>query len=68
LISVDLLLLLVVRVLLTLQLVTDQSAGAKAKAAADGRAYAGTTNGCPDQATRRRATEGADAGSFFTRG
>jgi hypothetical protein len=49
-----------------LQLIADQSAGAKAKAAADGRARTRMTHSRADQATRRRAAEGANAGAFLT--
>src|SRR5581483_2557366 len=69
LVLLDLLLIgLVLLLLLSLHVVADQSAGAEAESAADGRARARMADGGADDAARRRAADGADAGALFARG
>jgi hypothetical protein len=68
LIPVNLLLLLVIGVLMTLQLVANQCPRTKPETTADSRPNPRTTDGSAYQATRRRAAEGANAGAFLAGG
>ena len=53
---------------LTLHVIANQRARRQSRAAADGRAHAGTTEGAADQAACGRTADRADAGAFFPRG
>ena len=59
---------LVLRGFLTLHVIANQRARRQSRAAADGRAHAGTTEGAADQAACGRTADRADAGAFFPRG
>src|SRR5581483_4070281 len=67
LVAVDLLLLLIVGDLVSLQLIADQSARAQAERAADRRARARMTHRRADNAARRRAAQRADARALLAR-
>jgi hypothetical protein len=68
LIPVNLLLLLVIGVLMTLQLVANQCPRTEPETTADSSSSARMTDGSAYQATRRRAAEGANASAFLARG
>ena len=68
LVPIDLLILLRRLVITALQLVTDQRAGAESQSRADDSARAWMTHCRADDTARRRASERADAGTFFAGG
>jgi hypothetical protein len=68
LIGVDLALLVGLLLFLSLQLVADQRAGAKAKGTADSGADARRSHGGANNTAHRRPPEGADSRAFLARG
>jgi hypothetical protein len=68
LVSANLAVLLVISILLTLELVTDQRARAQAQSTADQRARRRMTHSAANNAPCGGSSESSDAGPFFTRG
>jgi hypothetical protein len=65
LVAIDLLLLLIVCILVTLQLITNQCTGAETQRTADQSASCGTPYGRADDAAGGSAAQGADTGAFL---
>ena len=60
-----LLVLLILRLFLTLHVISNERAGTQTQGPADSSASPGMPHGCANNAPRRRAAKGANARSFF---